>query len=655
MVAYEEEVTSPTDVLNSRWSSVPNVRLDEMLNGAQDLSRPTAEVFAQMEAQVAGVMQAELLGLDLDCTAARYGSVFSREGAMYGGGYTSPVMLELGSSTEAASGEVDFESYGYQIGSGMTATAYTMVRLSQSFVCDFTKAVRSRGVWALFDPEDDVAQGVSPLVPTLARQQLSANSVEEHFSPTSAVLLPYAERTISFEHEDAWSLYHWELFYHLPMLVSKRLREDGRYRDALRWLQSIFDPTNQNTDWPDHQRFWRVKPFMSTAEDLVDQWASMVGADADTSAIDAFVAQVAAWTEDPFDPHEVARLRPAAYQRAAFMAYLDTLIAWADDLYERDSRESTAEATQLYVLAKHLLGDRPVRLPTTENSEPPMSWNTLNASGESPVEAVENSIGSWLMTASGGSTSAASVGLPAAARFCMPYNPHMLEYWDTVDDRLYKLRNCLDIEGRYRQLPLLQPPLDPALLVQAGALGVSIESLLSSSSVTVPHYRFTVMLERAKGFNSSVRQLGSALLQALEKRDGEEVALLRAEHEVLLLEAGREVRERRIDEAKKALQSAEMSRGSVQARLSYYSRLVDGKLSDLEKEALRLTRAAGDLSLSAGAIRTLVSVVALAPQVTTGTAGFNTEWGAFNLATSANGVADGLSTAAAEQSTRART
>ncbi len=44
------------------------------------------------------------------------------------------------------------------------------------------------------------------------------------------------------------------------------------------------------------------------------------------------------------------------------MKYLDNLIAWGDQLFRRDTIESINEATQLYLLALQLLGERPVAL-----------------------------------------------------------------------------------------------------------------------------------------------------------------------------------------------------------------------------------------------------------------------------------------------------
>ncbi len=53
-----------------------------------------------------------------------------------------------------------------------------------------------------------------------------------------------------------------------------------------------------------------------------------------------------------------------------------------------------------------------------------------------------------------------------ALYFCVPRNDKLLSYWDTVADRLFKIRNSLNIQGIFRQLPLFEPPIDPAMLAQ---------------------------------------------------------------------------------------------------------------------------------------------------------------------------------------------
>jgi hypothetical protein len=73
--------------------------------------------------------------------------------------------------------------------------------------------------------------------------------------------------------------------------------------------------------------------------------------------------EITKWAQHPFMPHLIARMRPSAYQWYTFFAYLDVLIGWADQEFRRDTRESVAEATLLYVLAAKLLGPRPRVIP----------------------------------------------------------------------------------------------------------------------------------------------------------------------------------------------------------------------------------------------------------------------------------------------------
>ena len=60
---------------------------------------------------------------------------------------------------------------------------------------------------------------------------------------------------------------------------------------------------------------------------------------------------------------------------------------------------------------------------------------------------------------SGGTNSGAVPSL--VLYFCIPPNDKLLAYWDQIEDRLFKIRHCMNIEGVVRQLPLFQPPIDP--------------------------------------------------------------------------------------------------------------------------------------------------------------------------------------------------
>ena len=153
----------------------------------------------------------------------------------------------------------------------------------------------------------------------------------------------------------------------------------------------------------------------------------------------------------------------------------------------------------------------------------------------------------------------------------IPHNSKLLSYWDTVAGRLFKIRHCQNIEGLARELPIFEPPIDPGFLVRGSALGVDISELLSDLYAPLPPYRFRVMLQKANEFCADVRSLGGALLSALEKKDAEELSLLRASHEKQMLRLTREIKKQQIRELRENLKSAQVSLEMAEGRYEFYS------------------------------------------------------------------------------------
>ena len=116
---------------------------------------------------------------------------------------------------------------------------------------------------------------------------------------------------------------------------------------------------------------------------------------------------------------------------------------------------------------------------------------------------------------------------PTMLAFCIPPNNDLLAYWDRVEDRLFKIRNCMNISGIRRQLALFQPPISPMALVRAKAAGLTLEEILMPAVGELPHYRFSYLIEKAKQFTQTLQNFGSALLSALEKKDVEELTLMK--------------------------------------------------------------------------------------------------------------------------------
>src|SRR5262249_34633687 len=142
------------------------------------------------------------------------------------------------------------------------------------------------------------------------------------------------------------------------------------------WFHFIFDPTTDALSEPP-QRYWRFAPFHENLQyDGAHEMMALLSYSEDNplartnpKAHDAIVARqsrvldhLAAWWEKPFSPHAIARLRISAYQKAVVMKYIDNLIEWGDKLFRRDTMETLQEATQLYILARNILGPRPERI-----------------------------------------------------------------------------------------------------------------------------------------------------------------------------------------------------------------------------------------------------------------------------------------------------
>ena len=65
---------------------------------------------------------------------------------------------------------------------------------------------------------------------------------------------------LDFSPSAPFSVYNWELFYHIPLYIAQLLSQNQQFEDAQTWFQYIFNPTRQGSD-PVPQRFWIPKPL----------------------------------------------------------------------------------------------------------------------------------------------------------------------------------------------------------------------------------------------------------------------------------------------------------------------------------------------------------------------------------------------------------
>jgi Tc toxin complex TcA C-terminal TcB-binding domain len=445
-------------------------------------------------------------------------------------------------------------------------------------------------------------QALSPATQSIAEDFFAA-VYTAHPSPVVAV----QSHPKDFDLTDGgpYANYNWELFFHLPLTIAVHLSKTQRFAEAQQWFHYVFDPTCTD-DVPAPDRYWKFLRFRQadTPYDIRELLTLLSTPDSELDA-DAVAAKEGvlngyeAMKHMPFDPHAVARTRPLAYQYNVVMKYLDNLIAWGDSLFLQDTVESINEATQRYVLAASLLGPRPQRVPATGRIRT-RNYAQLRAAGldetGNALVAMEGefpfNLASPQSQPGDGDATTALFGIGRTLYFSVPDNTQLLGYWGTVADRLYKIRNSMNIAGIVRQLALFDPPLDPGMLVKATAAGIDVGSILAGTSQPAGPLRALPQIQKAIELAGEVRALGGALLAALERQDAEQLTLLRQAHEIGIQQMALDVRFLQWKNAEESTESLLRARETIWERYRYALRL-QGLVPDgaLAPERPVLTRA----------------------------------------------------------------
>ena len=211
--------------------------------------------------------------------------------------------------------------------------------------------------------------------------------------------------------------------------------------------------------------------------------------------------------------------------RAIVLEYVGILCSWADRL---SCHVSSDNETQIFVLlseADRLLGPRPVRL-----------------------QVQDNGMGEDMTVASFEALSA-------------PLNPRLMAFYDQLAAACGKRDECGARDDDF--LP-----------------NASCDARMSCLSCSQP-YRFVAILPKAMEIVNVVKALGSELLAAFEKADGERLAALRATHERHILDLGLEVRQYQWREADWQVQALQSQMQGALAKSRYYQGLVQvGLIAD---------------------------------------------------------------------------
>lgn len=481
---------------------------------------------------------------------------------------------------------------------------------------------------------------------SLDTQQLDKNN--------NLILLP---EKVEFNLADSHSQYNWELFFHTPFIIADRLRQNQKYEHALKWLNFIFDPTisssNPTASGPTAtSKYWITKPFFDTtsADYQEASLKNILGLDdenSDSTARQELECLTEKLIENPFNVHLIARYRTTAYQKAVVMLYADILIEWGDHLFRQYTIETITEAFSHYYTALTLLGDRPEVLPAKSKVDRSYKSEQTTENKSNHIEVLE----SILVTNGRPSRTHAQNGMSKAeifkysncipgkeedsetindpdkdqnteiirslsnGYFCLPRNKKLHAYWDTLADRMYKIRNCLNIKGELQMLSLFQPEINPELFVKIAAQGGSINDAAGFLNMPPGHYRFNYVLQKAFELCGELKSLGSALLSSIEKRDGEELLLVRNTHEQKMLDRIFDIKKIQFQEAELSIQSLEKQIESTHRRKEFYIGNLEEPLNIFEAKHLNLTNSSNFLRTMSSNTKLAAAISFLIPQI----------------------------------------
>ena len=517
----------------------------------------------------------------------------------------------------------------------------------------------------------------------------SQDGLDEMRKPPAVTAIPSQMTTAipgnPFDAGSTYLTYFRETFFHIPFLIANHLNSQQKFAATQRWYHYIFNPmAPDGVAW--RYRELRDLPARSLRKVLLEE-----------ESLDAY-------RDDPFNPHAIARTRLSAYQKSIVMKYIDNLLDWGDNLFTRFTMESVGEATMLYVLAQDILGPRPPILgscgegkaftdkkkKTYANIGPALNdvsdflieLESASKRGQGhrrdpaeekgkltakpvkggketgPKQARDTgaaSAASKDSTAKSNGQQSAGSKVPGKGPkpgdsippstgnivFCIPPNQDLLAYWDRVEDRLLKIRSCRDIEGVRRTLDLFQPEIDPRLLVRMKAAGLTLDDVLNATSGNLPPYRFTYLIDKARQYAGTLQSLGTQLLGAIEKRDGEELAQLRAVHEQNLLTMRTRMTELEIDAADETLEGLRRQRTAVQYREQHYRELFQAGQIPSERNQQEHQREAANFKTMAGLAQVVASILTVIPDMGAPTA---MKFGGSQIGAAGRAVAEGLST-----------
>lgn len=502
------------------------------------------------------------------------------------GGFTSPITFTFGATSVATYGRKQFV-------------------LTMTGIKGFDPAVLEKN-------RHDAAQFLAFNKPgTLARVRLNslfgpqlvglANiSVDAVLDWTTQFLVePPSEAGPVIEPNGAFNgangLYFWELFFHLIHLVAIRLRDENRYREAETWWRRVFDPQataqvsdpRQESDKPD---YWRCRPLVSPGN-----------------------AGPECLAED--DPYAISYAAPKHFQILTFMEFVKNLIEEGDWYYRQQTRDSLVLAKECFQQAQDLMGDPPSARSVTDWQAQTLGALIDNSAARPTLEAFERTHVYSLADVPPSADFAPTMGLLATPPFKLPTNEHLLALIQLPRQRLYNLRHWLSIDGKPLELPLYEPPGDPAQLLRDLAAGNTAGPRRMGGRPVINGYGWRVTSDFALRSAQELQSLGSELLRFMEQRDTAQQVELQQRHLVEQAEWTKAIQEKSLAQMNVTLAALRESHATVKLRADEYAAWFDENVTAEEYKVMDDLHAAKELNQGSVAVQAAAGAISVIPKV----------------------------------------
>lgn len=324
-------------------------------------------------------------------------------------------------------------------------------------------------------------------------------------------------------------LYFWELFFHVPFLVTWLQRQNREYSQAWRWCtRFLFDPYRTWVPEGNHPPlFWLTRPLLARA---------------------AFTASA-----QTNDPDLLAYAEPERYRKALHLFVVENWQRQGDDQYRMLTLDSLVEAALCYDKALRLIGVLPEDLSSAPAQPPTLAEASSTA-------------------------------------FTPPLNNKLVTLRNLLRNRLFNLRHGLTLDGKPAAIMLDPDTLDQIAL--GNSVAAQDRGEAAPVAPIVPPCRYEEARKCAAEAVQQLIALGQTLLGFYNTEAAQQLELLGKRNLIRLLDFPCQLQEQALELARRERETVVRSRAMIEQRQEHYQQLlVDEDISKYEKSMLELAKA----------------------------------------------------------------